>query len=128
MRMHHPCNLVLAACLVIVLGVSPRAASAADEAKSGDEAKPTAEASSHAPTIESHDWTFTGPLGAFDNAQLQRGYAVYKTVCASCHSMRLLSYRNLGEPGGPGFSPAAAAGCLIGDGPLHDLAAAARPQ
>ena len=30
-----------------------------------------------------------------------------KEVCSSCHSMRLLSYRNLGEPGGPEFSPAA---------------------
>ena len=103
MRMHPPFGLALAAGLVIALSLSPRAAFAADEAK------PAAEASSHAPEIESQDWTFTGPFGAFDNAQLQRGYAVYKNVCAACHSLRLLSYRNLGEPGGPGFSPEAVA-------------------
>ena len=32
---------------------------------------------------------------------------VYKQICSNCHSMRLLSYRNLGEPGGPEFSPEA---------------------
>ncbi len=46
-------------------------------------------------------WTFEGPFGGFDQAQLQRGYRVYREVCASCHSMSLLSFRNLGQPGGP---------------------------
>ena len=73
------------------------------------------------PIIESQSWTFTGPFGKFDNAQLQRGYWVYKDVCANCHSMRLLSYRNLGEPGGPEFSreavDALAAQAQITDGP-----------
>ena len=55
------------------------------------------------PLIPSQDWSFTGPFGTFDNAQLQRGYQVYKEVCSNCHSMRLLSYRNLGEKGGPEF-------------------------
>ncbi|MEO0945782.1 MAG: cytochrome c1, partial [Pseudomonadota bacterium] len=50
-------------------------------------------------------WTFEGPLGEFDQGALQRGYQVYTTVCASCHSMKLLSYRNLGEKGGPFYSP-----------------------
>jgi ubiquinol-cytochrome c reductase cytochrome c1 subunit len=40
-------------------------------------------------------WTFNGPFGIFDKAQLQRGYQVYKEVCSACHSMKLLSYRNL---------------------------------
>jgi cytochrome c1 len=102
MRMHS-FGLALAVGLVSALVLSPRLALAADEAK------PAAEASSHAPAIEAQDWTFDGPFGAYDNAQLQRGYAVNKTVCAACHSMRLLSYRNLGEPGGPGFSPEAVA-------------------
>ena len=120
MRMHPPFGLALAAGLVIALALSPRAAFAADEpSRRGSQA--AAEASSHAPEIESQDWTFTGPFGAFDNAQLQRGYAVYKNVCAACHSMRLLSYRNLGEPGGPGFSPEAvatlAAEVQVTDGP-----------
>src|SRR5207344_2456287 len=56
------------------------------------------------PQIESQSWSFEGPFGSFDNAQLQRGYRVYKDICSNCHSMRLLSYRNLGERGGPEFS------------------------
>ncbi len=50
------------------------------------------------------DWSFKGLTGTFDRASLQRGFQVYKEVCASCHSMQYLSYRNLGEPGGPEFS------------------------
>lgn len=51
-------------------------------------------------------WPFEGPTGQFDQPSLQRGYQVYKEVCSSCHSMKLLSYRNLGEPGGPFYDPA----------------------
>ncbi|WP_309623551.1 cytochrome c1 [Novosphingobium sp.] len=36
-----------------------------------------------------------GPFGKFDQAQLQRGFAVYQGVCASCHSLGLVSYRSL---------------------------------
>ena len=50
------------------------------------------------------NWSFKGFTGKFDRSSLQRGYQVYKEVCSSCHSMRLLSYRNLGEAGGPEFS------------------------
>ena len=50
------------------------------------------------------DWSFKGLTGKFDRASLQRGFQVYKEVCSSCHSMQYLSYRNLGEPGGPEFS------------------------
>ena len=67
------------------------------------------------------DWSFKGLLGKFDRASLQRGYQVYNEVCASCHSMQYLSYRNLGEPGGPEFSEeevkAIAAGFEVTDGP-----------
>lgn len=48
-----------------------------------------------------HGWSFEGPLGRFDMASVQRGYQVYREVCAACHSMDLMSFRNLGEPGGP---------------------------
>jgi len=44
-------------------------------------------------------WSFSGPFGHYDKAQLQRGLKVYTEVCAACHSMRLLSYRNLGDLG-----------------------------
>ena len=48
-------------------------------------------------------WSFEGPFGKFDTEQLQRGYKVYHEVCSACHSMNLLSYRNLGQPHGPFF-------------------------
>ncbi|WP_304164773.1 cytochrome c1 [Phenylobacterium aquaticum] len=46
-------------------------------------------------------WSFEGPFGKFDQAQLQRGYKVYREVCSACHSMNLMSFRNLGQKGGP---------------------------
>ena len=56
----------------------------------------------HAPEA---GWSFDGAFGQFDQDALQRGYQVYREVCASCHSMKLLSYRNLGEKGGPFYDP-----------------------
>lgn len=53
-------------------------------------------------------WSFEGPLGKFERASLQRGYQVYSEVCSGCHSMDLLSYRNLVQTGGPEFSEAQA--------------------
>ncbi len=41
------------------------------------------------------DWSFDGLFGTYDRASLQRGYQVYKEVCAACHSMRLVSFRHL---------------------------------
>jgi ubiquinol-cytochrome c reductase cytochrome c1 subunit len=49
--------------------------------------------------------SWEGPLGRFDQAQLQRGFQVYKEVCSSCHSMNLLHYRNLGDEHGPFYDP-----------------------
>ena len=67
------------------------------------------------------NWSFKELTGKFDRASLQRGFQVYKEVCASCHSMQYLSYRNLGEPGGPEFTleevKAIAASVEIEDGP-----------
>ncbi|MEM1040717.1 MAG: cytochrome c1 [Pseudomonadota bacterium] len=45
------------------------------------------------------EWSFAGPFGKWDKAQLQRGLKVYTENCASCHSMNLLSYRNLADLG-----------------------------
>jgi ubiquinol-cytochrome c reductase cytochrome c1 subunit len=42
-------------------------------------------------------YSFDGAFGTFDRAQLQRGFKVYKEVCSNCHSMKLLSFRNLAE-------------------------------
>ena len=70
------------------------------------------------------DWSFKGLFGKFDRASLQRGYQVYTEVCAACHSMKYLSYRNLAEEGGPEFSKeqakAIAASFEVTDGPNDD--------
>ncbi len=47
------------------------------------------------PALKKQDWSWQGPFGTFDRAQLQRGFQVYKQVCSTCHSMNLLSYRDL---------------------------------
>ena len=60
----------------------------------------------HGPAISRQSWSFAGPFGTYDRGQLQRGFKVYREVCAACHSLSLLSFRNLAEPGGPEFSPA----------------------
>lgn len=44
-------------------------------------------------------FSFDGPLGTWDNQQLQRGYQVYKEVCSSCHSMKYVAFRNLEQLG-----------------------------
>ncbi|WP_298691994.1 cytochrome c1 [uncultured Sphingomonas sp.] len=44
-------------------------------------------------------YSFEGPLGRYDNEQLQRGFQVYKEVCSACHSMRLVAFRDLEEIG-----------------------------
>ncbi len=49
--------------------------------------------------ITQQDWDFDGMLGHFDKAAMQRGLKVYREVCSACHSMRLLSYRNLTDLG-----------------------------
>ncbi len=53
------------------------------------------------PVAPSEGFSFEGPFGTFDQAQLQRGYKVYREVCSACHSMKLLSFRNLGQKDGP---------------------------
>jgi ubiquinol-cytochrome c reductase cytochrome c1 subunit len=40
-----------------------------------------------------------GPLGTFDRQQLQRGFQVYKEVCAACHGLNLVAFRNLADLG-----------------------------
>ncbi|WP_036242322.1 cytochrome c1 [Mesorhizobium sp. STM 4661] len=64
------------------------------------------------------DWSFAGPFGTYDKAQLQRGLKVYKEVCAACHSMNLVAFRTLEDLG---YSEAQiktlSAGYTINDGP-----------
>lgn len=68
-------------------------------------AAPAAAQEGHAtPEIKKESWSFAGPFGTYDRNQLQRGFQVFREVCSSCHSARLLAFRNLGEPGGPEFT------------------------
>ena len=66
-------------------------------------------------------WTFSGPFGTFDPQQLQRGFQIYREVCAACHSMNLVAFRTLAAEGGPQFTEeqvaALAAEYQITDGP-----------
>jgi ubiquinol-cytochrome c reductase cytochrome b/c1 subunit len=66
-------------------------------------------------------WSFAGPFGKFDRGALQRGLKVYKEVCSNCHSLSYIAFRNLADPGGPGYSTAQVAALAaeykIKDGP-----------
>lgn len=54
--------------------------------------------------IHKQNWSFAGMFGRYDKGQLQRGFKVFREVCASCHSANLLAFRNLTDAGGPEFS------------------------
>lgn len=58
------------------------------------------------PHIERQSWSYAGVRGGFDKEQLQRGFQVYQEVCAACHGLKRINFRNLAEPGGPGFPEA----------------------
>ena len=87
--------------------------------------------SAETPKLLKTDWTFKGLFGKYDRASLQRGYQVYTEVCAACHSMQYLSYRNLAEPGGPEFTEDEAkfiaASFEVLDGPNNDGEMFTRP-
>jgi len=55
------------------------------------------------PVPAKQDWSFNGAFGTYDRAALQRGFQVYREVCAACHSMNLLAYHDLS---GIGYSDA----------------------
>ncbi len=74
------------------------------------------------------DWSFAGPFGTWDKAQLQRGFKVYREVCSACHSLDLVSFRTLEDLG---FSEeqvkAIASEYEITDGPNEDGEMFTRP-
>ncbi|MFD1747637.1 cytochrome c1 [Rhizobium helianthi] len=57
--------------------------------------------SGHFPVLKpkNESWSFAGPFGKYDKAQLQRGLKIYKEVCSACHSMSLVSFRTLEDLG-----------------------------
>jgi ubiquinol-cytochrome c reductase cytochrome c1 subunit len=114
-------GVVAAAALALSAGVV-----LAQEEHAAEEGHNAAEPT-HFPILKPRheDWTFAGPFGSYDKGQLQRGFKIYKDVCANCHSMRLVAFRTLGggEHGdsGLGYSEAQikalAAEYTIQDGP-----------
>ncbi len=55
----------------------------------------------HAPQ---EGWSFSGIFGHYEETTLQRGFLVYESVCAGCHALEYVAFRNLADPGGPGFT------------------------
>ena len=49
--------------------------------------------------LTERDWSFGGPFGTFDKAAMQRGFQVYREVCAGCHSMQYIAFRNFADLG-----------------------------
>jgi ubiquinol-cytochrome c reductase cytochrome c1 subunit len=70
---------LLGGLLAVLCATGPLAASAAEETI----------------TLPNERWSFESPLGSFDLASAQRGFQVYSQVCANCHSMKFLHYRDL---------------------------------
>jgi ubiquinol-cytochrome c reductase cytochrome c1 subunit len=54
-------------------------------------------------TPAKQSWSFAGVFGKFDQAQLQRGFQVYKEVCSGCHRLSI-PFRALADKNGPGYS------------------------
>jgi len=57
-----------------------------------------------AATIHDYQFSFEGPFGKYDQAQLQRGLKVYTEVCAACHGLKFVPLRTLADPGGPSYT------------------------
>jgi len=58
-----------------------------------------ARAQEEPPTPPHQQWSFNGVFGTYDRAALQRGFQVYKEVCAACHAVKHLAFRDLAEIG-----------------------------
>jgi ubiquinol-cytochrome c reductase cytochrome c1 subunit len=57
------------------------------------------------PSPARQSWSFSGLFGTYDQAQLQRGFKIYRDVCSNCHRLSI-PFRTLEDPSGPGFSEA----------------------
>jgi len=76
------------------------------------------EQSHETPPPPRQKWSFSGPFGHYDKGQLQRGFKVYKEVCAVCHGMKYVAFRNLDALGySEGQIKAIASQYKIPDGP-----------
>ncbi len=76
------------------------------------------EQSHETPPPPRQKWSFYGPFGHYDKGQLQRGFKVYKEVCAVCHGLKYVAFRNLDALGySEGQIKAIASEYKIPDGP-----------
>ncbi len=55
----------------------------------------------HGSRMPAEGWAHEEMFGTLDQNAMQRGFKVYQKNCSSCHGMKLLSFRNLGDVGGP---------------------------
>jgi len=82
--------------------------------------------------VTDYAFSFEGPFGSYDRAQLQRGLQVYTEVCSACHGLQYVPFRTLTEQTGPAFSPEAmrayAASYEILDPATGDYRAAGGPD
>jgi len=77
-----------------------------------------ARAQEEAPPVPHQQWPFEGVFGTYDRAALQRGFQVYKEVCAACHPVKHLAFRDLTEIGyGEDEVKGIAAQVQVTDGP-----------
>ena len=75
-------------------------------------------ASGDAVEAEHQSWHFDGHFGTFDRAAQQRGLKVYREVCAACHGLKRIAFRNLEALGyDEGQVKAIAAEYNVVDGP-----------
>lgn len=78
--------------------------------------------------VPEKSWSFGGLFGTFDRAAQQRGFQVYKDVCASCHGLRFIAFRNLAALGYGEDEIAAIAGDFeVEDGPNDEGEMFSRP-
>lgn len=111
-----PLRFALAAVAVAAIAQTPAMAASEGDHGGGHDAH----------HIERQDWSFGGIGGQYDRNQLRRGFQVFTEVCASCHALERVRFRNLVQKGGPEFDEEAvkalAAGWpnQISDGPNDD--------
>ncbi|KAG2580655.1 cytochrome c1-2, heme protein, mitochondrial-like [Panicum virgatum] len=55
----------------------------------------SADEAEHGLAAPDYPWPHAGIMSSYDHASIRRGHQVYTQVCASCHSMSLISYRDL---------------------------------
>ncbi|MDO1582321.1 cytochrome c1 [Rhizobium oryzicola] len=90
-------KLVTSIALMASLAGFSGLAQAAEQPHNLAEATEHAAKAGHYPILKPKnvDWSFAGPFGKYDKAQLQRGLKIYTEVCSACHSMNLVSFRTL---------------------------------